>query len=169
MAKKYEKVWENASKMMPKRGTKSMTNRWIFRTCDFLIFAKSITLNSFFHMIRGTRNQSKINQKSMQIPCSKKGCKNHEKCSKMVPKWEPKSTQILQKTKFKNVLTFWIDFWRPLVPILLAKWSPTRRTSSRKPNKEGTKTGRELPRTISEAQYARGAGENPRPGADFWA
>ena len=37
------------------------------------------------------------------------------------------------------------------------------------PNKKGTKTGRELPRTVSEAQHARGAGGNPRPGADFWS
>ena len=73
----------------------------------------------------------------MQIRCSKKGCKNHEKCSKMHPKWEPKSTQILKKTRFKNVLVFGINFRRPQVPILLAKWSPTRRTSSRKPNRKG--------------------------------
>ena len=73
----------------------------------------------------------------MQTRCSKKVCKKHETCSKKDPKWEPKSRQILQKTRFKNVLTFWINFRRPLVPILLAKWSPTRRTSSRKPNKKG--------------------------------
>ena len=32
----------------------------------------------------------------MQIRCSKKGCKNHETCSKMHPKWEPKSIQNLK-------------------------------------------------------------------------
>ena len=90
-----EKVWkfmrkcsQNHAKTIPKIDDKSMT----FWNLRFLVFfAKSITLKSFFHMIRGTRNQSKINQKSMQIPCSKKGCKNHEKCSKIDPKWEPKS------------------------------------------------------------------------------
>ena len=99
----------------------------------------------------------------MQLQCSKKVCKKHETCSKKVPKWEPKSTQILQKTRFKNVLTFRINFRRPLVPILLAKWSPTRRTSSRKPNGKGKLQGKGTPRTVFEAQHARGAGGTPGP------
>ena len=55
MWKKYGNLWENASKMMPKRGPKSMTNQWIFWTCDFLFFVKSIKLKSFFH---GSRTES---------------------------------------------------------------------------------------------------------------
>ena len=103
----------------------------------------------------------------MQLQCSKKVRKKHETCSKMDPTWEPKSTQILQKTRFKNVLIFWINFRRPLVPILLAKWSPTRRTSSRKPNRKGQLQGKGTPRTVFQSQHARGAGGNPRPGADL--
>ena len=103
----------------------------------------------------------------MQFQWSKKVCKKHETWSKMDPKWEPKSIQILQKTRFKNVLTFWINFRRPLVPNLLAKWSPTRRTSSRKPNRKGQLQGKGTPRTVFQSQHARGAGGNPRPGADL--
>ena len=65
MSKKYGHLWENAPKIMSKRGPKSMTNLWNVGTCDFLFFVKSITLKSFFYMTRGTRNQSKINEKSM--------------------------------------------------------------------------------------------------------
>ena len=53
-----------------------------FRNLRFLVFVKSITLKSFFHMIRGTRNLSKIDKTSMQIRCSKKGCTNHENATK---------------------------------------------------------------------------------------
>ena len=97
----------------------------------------------------------------MQLQCSKKVWKKHETCSKMDPKWEPKSTQILQKTRFKNVLTFSINFRRPLVPNSLAKWSPTRRTSSRKPNRKGQLQEKGTPRTVFQAQHARGAGGDP--------
>ena len=65
MSKKYGHLWEHAPKIMSKRGPKSMTNLWNVGTCDFLFFVKSITLKSFFYMTRGTRNQSKINEKSM--------------------------------------------------------------------------------------------------------
>ena len=103
----------------------------------------------------------------MQLQCSKKLWQKHEECFKMDPKWEPKSIQILQKMRFKNVLIFLINFRRPLVPILLAKWSPTRRTSSRKPNRKGQLQEKGTPRTVFESQHARGAGGNPRPGADL--
>ena len=98
MSKKYGHLWENAPKIMLKRDPKSMTNLWNFGTCDFLFLAKSITLKSFFYMIRGTRIPSKIHKKSMQIRCSKKVCRKHEKCQKMEPKWEPKSMKIHPKT-----------------------------------------------------------------------
>ena len=116
MAKKYAKLWENASKMMPKRCPKSMINRWIFRTCDFLIFAKSITLKSFFYMIRGTRIPSKIHKKSMQIRCSKKVCRKHETCQKMEPKWEPKSMKIHPKTTLDLNTKIWRKIVRPVCP-----------------------------------------------------
>ena len=38
----------------------------------------------------------------MQIPCSKKGCKKHDKCSKMEPKWKSKSRTNRQKTRSGN-------------------------------------------------------------------
>ena len=38
----------------------------------------------------------------MQIRCSKKWCKKHEKCSKMEPKWEQKSWKSLSKTRSEN-------------------------------------------------------------------
>ena len=38
----------------------------------------------------------------MQIRCSKKGCKKHEQCSKMEPKWEPKSRKSLSKKMSEN-------------------------------------------------------------------
>ena len=77
--------------MVPNRGPKSMTNLWNFGTCDFLFFVKSITLKSFFHMIRGTGNLSNINKKSMRIRCSKKRCTNQETCSKREPEWGSKN------------------------------------------------------------------------------
>ena len=114
-----------------------MTNLWFFRSCDFLFFTKSITLKSFFRMIRDARNRQHFDFKRYNLNARKRYAKNMKHAPKSDPEWEPKSIQILQKTRFKNVLTFRIDFWRPLVPTLLAKWSPTRRTSSRKPNKKG--------------------------------
>ena len=87
---------------MPKWRPKSMTNRWNFRTCDFLFFAKCITLKSFFYMIRGTRNLEKIDKKSMQIRCSKKGCKKHEQCLKFESEWKPESIKSLSKKMSEN-------------------------------------------------------------------
>ena len=85
------KFMRRCSKMKPKWNQTSMTNPWYFGTCDFLFFVKSITLKTFFYMIRGTRDLSKINKKSMRIRCSKKWCTNQETCSKREPEWEPKS------------------------------------------------------------------------------
>ena len=132
-----------------------------FRSLRFLVSWRDYNVKIVFYMIRGTRNLYKIDKKSMQIRCSKKGCKNQEKCSKMHPKWESKSTQILKKTWFKNVLFFGINFRRPLVPKMLAKWSPTRRTSSRKPNRKGKLQEKGTPGTVFESQHARGAGGEP--------
>ena len=59
-------IYEN---MFPKWCQNKVQNRWRIR--DFFepviscVFVKSITLKSFFHMTRGTRIQSKINEKSM--------------------------------------------------------------------------------------------------------
>ena len=139
---------------MSNRGPKSMENVWKFGTCDFLFSVKSITFKLFFLHDQGCQKSKINNEKTMQLPCSKKVRKTYEECPKTDPKWEPKSRQILQKTRFKNVLFFWINFRRPLVPILLAKWSPTRRTSSRKPNKKGKQQGKGTPRTVFEAQHA---------------
>ena len=77
--------------MHPESMPEWMKNMCDSGTIDFLFFAKCITLKSFFHMIRDTRNQLKINEQSMLNRCSKKGCRNHEQRSKMEAKWEPKS------------------------------------------------------------------------------
>ena len=103
----------------------------------------------------------------MQIRCSKKGCKNHEKCSKMHPKWEQKSTKILKKTRFKNVLVFGINFRRPLVPKMLAKWSPTRRTSSRKPNRKGKQQEGNSQDSLPSPTRPRRGGGAPGPERTF--
>ena len=92
--------------MMPKWGPESTINLWIFGTCDFLFFAKSITLKSFFHMIRGTRKLSKINKRSMRIRCSKKRCTNQKTCSKREPEWEQKSRKYRLKWRFEEVWIF---------------------------------------------------------------
>ena len=106
-----------------------------------------------------------INNNSIKKLCNfnarKRYGKKHEECSKMDPKCEPKSIRILPKTRFKNMWIFWITFRRPLVPNSLAKWSPTRRTSSRKPNRKGQLQGKGTPRTVFESQHARGAGGDP--------
>ena len=83
------KVWnfmrkgsQNDTKTMSKIDDKSMN----FRNLRFLVFfVKSITLKSFFHMIRGTRKLSKLNKRSMRIRCSKKRCTNQKTCSKREP------------------------------------------------------------------------------------
>ena len=48
------------------------------------------------------KKERNIYQKSMQIRCSKKGCKKREKGSKMEPKWEPKSRTSQAKTRSEN-------------------------------------------------------------------
>ena len=144
---------------MPKRGPESMVNLWNFGTCDFLFFAKSITLQSFFYMMRRPRITLKNYKISMQFRC----LENVWKTIKTIPKWFQYCYKLgaqIQRKPSKHgsnkKIDLGIDFWRPLVPILLAKWSPTRRTTSRKPNKKG-----------KQSKHARGAGGTPRPGADF--
>ena len=51
---------KNQHKMEPKSMLKSMKNQSYFGTCGFLFFAKCITLNCFFYMIRG-------HQKSVEL------------------------------------------------------------------------------------------------------
>ena len=126
---------------MPKRGPESMVNLWNFGTCDFLFFAKSITLQSFFYMMRRPRITLKNYKISMQFRC----LENVWKTIKTIPKWFQNcyklGAQIQRKPskhRSNKKIDLGIDFWRPLVPILLAKWSPTRRTTSRKPTKKTT-------------------------------
>ena len=88
MSKKYGHLWENAPKIMSKRGPKSMTNLWNVGTCDFLFFVKSITLKSFFYMIRGGKN----NQKSIKNQCKNDVRKNDAKRNRKRMKREPKMT-----------------------------------------------------------------------------
>ena len=97
MPKKSWKLCQTASKMMPKWMPKSMKNRCDFGTCDFLVFAKSITLKSYFYMIRGATNQPKINKKSMQKQVRRNDAKMTQKWAKSEPTWSPKCIQNLQK------------------------------------------------------------------------
>ena len=62
---------------MPTLIPKSFKNQCDFGTCDFLFFAKCITLKSFFYMIRGTKNKPK----SIKNPCKNEGRKNDDKMS----------------------------------------------------------------------------------------
>ena len=54
-AEKLQTFMRKCSQNHAKTRPKINDNLWIFGTCDFLFLAKSITLKSFFHMIRGTR------------------------------------------------------------------------------------------------------------------
>ena len=75
-------------KIMLKSMPKSLKNRYDFGTCDFLVFAKSVTLKSFFYMIRGTKNTPK----SIKNPCQNEGGKND---AKMNQKWAKREPQML--------------------------------------------------------------------------
>ena len=81
--------------MMPEWGQKSMTNPWIFRTCDFLLFAKGITLKSFFLHDQGyqksIKSQSKINANSMLEKGMQKTWKELQNGTKMGAKIQNKS------------------------------------------------------------------------------
>ena len=57
-----------------------------FGACDFLFFAKSLTLKSFFYMIRGAKN----NQNSIKKQCKNDVRKNDAKRSRKRMKREPK-------------------------------------------------------------------------------
>ena len=53
-------------------------------------------------MTNPSPNRWKINDKSMQNPCSKKLCKKHCKTSQMEPKREPESIANQEKTRSGN-------------------------------------------------------------------
>ena len=98
-----EQIIKNHPNMESKCTSESMKHRCDFGACDFLLFVESITLKSFLYMIRGTRNQAKINNESMQIRCSKKECTNLSKLTK---------NGGLNKLKiYKNVVGFWAGLW----------------------------------------------------------
>ena len=144
MAKKYAKLWENASKTMPKRGPKSMINRWIFRTCDFLIFAKSITLKSFFHMIRGTRNR----KKTIKNLCNFEVRVNHAKLTKWNPNWIRIQVKTLKKWSSK---IWWIlrkSRWEFFFPRISLKWIQINKITYRKTTKRKQPTPDNLQKVI---------------------
>ena len=85
----------NYAKTRSKINDKSMK----FRSLWFLVFCEEYNVKIVFYMIRGIINLNKVNQKSMQTRCSKRGCKKHDKCSKMEPEWEPKSRKSRSKTR----------------------------------------------------------------------
>ena len=69
MSKKYGHLWENAPKIMSKRGPKSMTNLWNVGTCDFLFFCEEYNVKIVFLHDQGyqksVKNQWEINVNSM--------------------------------------------------------------------------------------------------------
>ena len=83
MTNNYGHLWENASKMMPKRCPKSMTNLWHFVTRDFLFFVKSITLKSFFTW----SGMPEINNNSIKKLCNFNARKRYGKKHENAPKW----------------------------------------------------------------------------------
>ena len=158
--------------MMPKRGPKSIINLWKFGSCDFLFFANVLTLKSFLYMIRRPRVPLTNDKISMQFGCSK----IYEKVIENVPTWFQNCYKMGTKIQTKPLnnrseKTLFSDrFLATLVPVLLAKWSPTRRTSSRTPNKKGKLKGKRTSRKTTEratCKHARAAGEDPQPRADF--
>ena len=126
---------------------------------------------------------------SMQFRCSK----IDEKVIGNVPKWLQNCYKMgtnIQKQTLKNrsetkkTLILGSICWRPPVPILLAKCSPTKRTSSRKQNKNETKRkGNPQDSFLIPTRPARGGPPGPErtfykslalgpskncPGARFW-
>ena len=81
---------EKVAKIMPTSMPKSLKNRHDFGTCDFLVFAKSVTLKSFFYIIRGTKNKPK----SIKNPCQNEVRKNDAKRPQKWAKREAKCFQI---------------------------------------------------------------------------
>ena len=77
---------EKAPKMMPKWRSKSLNFRCDFGACDFLFFAKSLTLKSFFYIIREAKND----QKSIKNRCKNDVRKNDARRSRKRAKREPK-------------------------------------------------------------------------------
>ena len=77
---------EKVAKIMPTSMPKSLKNRYDFGTCDFLVFAKSVTLKSFFYIIRGTKNKPK----SIKNPFQNEGRRNDPKMNQKWTKREPK-------------------------------------------------------------------------------
>ena len=61
------------------------------RNLRFLVFCGEYNVKLVFYMIRGIRNQSKVNEKQCKIDARKRNVKNHEKYAKREPKWEPES------------------------------------------------------------------------------
>ena len=77
---------DKAPKMMPKGRSKSLNFRCDFGACDFLFFAKSLTLKSFFYIIREAKND----QKSIKNRCKNDVRKNDARRSRKRAKREPK-------------------------------------------------------------------------------
>ena len=78
---------------MPKWMPKWIKNRCDFRTCDFSVLAKSITLKLVFHMTNDAEIDSKSIKNRCQNEVGKKDAKMMEKGGKREPKGSPKSDQ----------------------------------------------------------------------------
>ena len=67
-------------------------------TCDFSIFAKCITLESFFRTIMGIQNGAKMMNNCDKIVDAKTDAKNMPKLIKNDAKWDPKWPGKVPKT-----------------------------------------------------------------------
>ena len=63
--------------MMPKLMPKSLINRCDFGTCDFLVFAMSVTFKSFFYIEQGSHKLSQIGQQSVRKRGWETWCKKY--------------------------------------------------------------------------------------------
>ena len=89
MSKKKWKLCQGAPKMMPKWMPKSMKNLCDFGTCDFSVFAESITLKLFFYMKNDAKHYEQSIKNRCQNEVGKKDAKMMEKGAKRELKWSP--------------------------------------------------------------------------------
>ena len=76
---------------MPKWGPKSMAHLWNFGICDFLFFAKSITLKSFFYMTWAPKKRPKYIEKQDNFRSGAKTTPGRAFWSSQAPTYSEKS------------------------------------------------------------------------------
>ena len=83
--------------MIAKRRPKWKKKRCDFATCDFSVFAKSITFKSFFYMSRGPNNYHNSVKNLCENGVGKRDAKSAQNIRDMYPRQRPKSYRNLQK------------------------------------------------------------------------